>query len=112
MAPVSPPLRSPSFRSRARQLPVEDLTQAPPNFPVGQSQAVFCDILGSTAELTLDVTQQQSRVKATVELNQPEAGYPVLDLVPEVQRVVVDGKELPPSAFAEITDPDGVSRFR
>src|SRR6185503_11741080 len=34
------------------------------------------------------------------------------DLVPDVQRVVLDGKELPASAFQLVRDPDGASKWR
>jgi len=93
-------------------LKTPDLQQAPPSFRVGTNKVVFSDILRSDVDVTFDVSSRQAKVKATVVLEQPEEGSPVLDLVPAVSSVKVDGEELPVSAYAPVKDPDGTSQLR
>lgn len=89
-----------------------DLHQAPPNFSVGNKRVVFADIEHSKIDLTFDVAQKKATSRVRISLFQPEAGAPVLDLVPDVTKLIVDGKELPPEAYATVKDPDGTSSLR
>ena len=85
---------------------------APPNFPVGEKNAIFVDIQKVQATLEFDLKAKQARVRAKVDFEQGQEGYPIIDLVPNVQSIKLDGKETSLSHYVTAIDPDGQSNVR
>jgi hypothetical protein len=85
----------------------------PPDFTSGSSQAIFTDITSETVNLTMDVTAQTANVHATMQINieQPDGGSPVIDLVPpQATTVTVDNGQ--PVILETVKSPDGLTTFR
>ena len=89
-----------------------ETSHAPPNFPVGEKSAVFVDIQKVQATLEFDVKARLATVRAKVDFEQGQEGYPIIDLVPNVQGIKLDGKEVSPSHYVTTIDPDGQSNMR
>src|SRR4051812_30922843 len=53
----------------------DDLSQAPPSFDVGGTPAIFVDFQQSEATLTVDAVGKTATATASVEFDQPAAGY-------------------------------------
>lgn len=88
-----------------------DLVHAPPNFTHDGEPVVFVDIGAVDASLELDIAAATARVSATVVFYQADPGYPVIDLVPAVDGLVVDGTPADPADFVTIPDPDDESEL-
>lgn len=90
-----------------------DVTGAPPSFTDGLGRQIqFVDITHIDVSLDLNVENKTAATQARVEFNQPNTGYPVIELVPGVSAIRVDGEMLEPSQFEEILLPDGASAVR
>ena len=86
--------------------------QAPPSFMVDGRKVVFGDILKVDSSVVFDVAAHRSTVKAVIELELPEKGEPVIELVPRATKVVLDGKEIDPASYSDVPDPAKESHFR
>ena len=78
----------------------------PPNFGVSGGQAVYVDIKNIEVELTFDVASRKALVQAKVAFEQDEKGFPIINLVPEVQSASIDGKALAMGSKRNTLDPD------
>src|SRR5690606_29704245 len=90
----------------------ERIEAAPPDFSVDGVPARFTDVTDALVDFTLDVGAKQASVRSRLELTLREEGYPVLDLVPDVTGIRVNGEEVDPSLFELTEDPDGVTQMR
>ena len=85
----------------------------PPDFTSGSSHAIFTDITSETVNLTMDIAAQTANVHATMRINieQPDGGSPVIDLVPtQATTVTVDNGQ--PVILETVKSPDGLTTFR
>ena len=90
----------------------ERIQAAPPDFEVDGVPARFTDVTNAEVDFTLDVGAKQASVHSRLELTLQEEGYPVLDLVPDVTGIRVNGEEVDPALFELTEDPDGVTQMR
>lgn len=89
-----------------------DLAKVPAGFAVSGGKAVFVDFRNLEATLRFDAKGQTAQVTARLTFQQGEAGFPLLDLLPDAKALRVDGKTLAPSAFKTVSDPDDESQMR
>lgn len=63
----------------------------PPSFPHQGSQAVFVDFESASYDITYNITEKRAVVKALMQLQLPEPGHVVFDLINDPTSVKVDG---------------------
>lgn len=85
-----------------------NLHQAPPNLTLAQGSGVFVDFTKAKSKITYDLSKNEVRAVTTIEFNQPTAGFPIFDLVPNPTSLKLNGK----SANSETTSMNGVSTVR
>ncbi|MFC1611167.1 hypothetical protein ACFL6C_09420 [Myxococcota bacterium] len=85
---------------------------APPPFDILGGRAVFVDIQNVDVAFALDCKKRIATARAVVDFEQPEEGFPVIDLVPDVTELVVDGESVSPRLFLTCADPDRASQLR
>ncbi len=88
------------------------LDQAPENFLYKSTQAVFVDIQSVDIHYVFDVESKEIKAESEIIFDMPERGYPIFDLIPDVKKVLLAGKELDVDLISEISDPDKMSKFR
>lgn len=71
-----------------------NLHQAPPNLNLGRAKAVFVDFKTVKTKITYDLNSRTASAVSEIEFNQTEAGYPIYDLVPSENKVLLNGKEV------------------
>lgn len=91
---------------------VGDIELAPPNFGLGDGDVVFVDILRQKLDVELDTPKKSARIKAQTTFQQWDRGFPIIDLVPGVTTVRIDGVSVDPQHYVEIRDPDKQSYLR
>lgn len=82
-----------------------DLLQAPPSFSVDGESAVFVDLCSAHGSFDFNVATQTATAVATLTFDLAEAGFPVLDLVPQATGVKIDGRSVPIERYAEVVPP-------
>lgn len=83
--------------------------QAPPNFSYKESQAVFVDFEKASYKITYDYQNKKAEVESSITFSSTHAGYPIFDLVPQPQNVMLDGQL---TSAVEIADPDQQTKVR
>jgi len=88
------------------------INKAPPNFLVGDKQAVFVDFRKVDVELHFDAATRRTTVKAKVKFFQKSKGRPLLDLNNDVDSISVNGTALRSFDLRGVRDPDDQSELR
>lgn len=83
---------------------------APPPFSVPGStvKAVFVDFSDAVYDITYDIAQRETRVKATIHFNAEQEGLPAFDFNSVRAQVQLDGAAVTTTAVNPATDSDGV----
>lgn len=89
-----------------------DLDKAPDNFQVSNTQAVFVDFEQVQVSLELDVRNRKATATSRITFHQPQSGYPIFDLVPGVDQVKVNGKEISSSLCGTVSSPQQATTVR
>src|SRR5262245_417540 len=84
---------------------------APPPFGVRDDTAVPVDFQTVHVAYTFDVTRQEARAHAVVHFVAGQAGFPMMDLVPEPSALTLDGATVPAGEFPVVSDPQQTTRF-
>ena len=98
-----------TFSHEAFSVPPELL---PPSFTIEGKKAVPVDFQSVALNLHFNVATKKATAEGKVHFKVIEEGYPILDMVPTPTIVRFDGKEIPVSTFAEIRDPQSVTKLR
>lgn len=83
--------------------------QKPPAFVVGENKFVFISIDSAVYRITLNPASQSATVESEILFHTEEDGFPIFDLVPQLNAVSIDGVQ---AAAPEIPSPDGTTTFR
>jgi hypothetical protein len=84
--------------------------QAPPNFPFRDgNEAVYVDFVRADYAITYDVAAAKATVESEIRFEMPKTGFPLFDLVAAPESATLDGSAV---EVAEVSDPDGISKFR
>ena len=84
----------------------------PPAFNYGNAKAVPIDIERVDINYEFNAATNETRATAVVSFHALEAGYPFLDLVPDVTALAFDDETLSPALFKAVADPDNVTKLR
>jgi hypothetical protein len=87
-------------------------SEAPPGFLVGSALAV--PLLSNGLDLTIDVNvaQRVAIGRGRLRFVLPQAGRPLLDLVPRPTRLSIDGVDVPPERLRLVVPPDDATPLR
>jgi hypothetical protein len=86
-----------------------NLHLAPPSFNVPGGRAVFADFKTARYHITYDANKRRADVVSSIDFEIKEAGYPIFDLVPDVEDLTINGQraDVLTSSF-----PGGLSKIR
>lgn len=85
--------------------------KAPPPFG-RKGEVVPIDIKTVVIDYKFDYDQREAQASAKMVYDQEADGKPFFDLIPEVNKLMIDGIAVPVALFKSIRDPDGVATFR
>lgn len=83
-----------------------DNSFAPPPFTVDGKTATPIEVDSLALVFELDPLQRSALGNAKLLFNLPEAGCPLLDLVPRASRVILDGQQILPERLRLVVPPD------
>ncbi len=87
-----------------------NLHLAPPDFDTDMGvRAVFVDFKHATYDITYDLKHHSTIVKSRIEFTSTKAGFPVLDLIPKVKKLSIDGSK---SGLLDISLPGKASKAK
>lgn len=89
-----------------------ELAKAPPAFPLEGQRAIPVDFLSVSVEYEFDVEKKTARATSYVEFTTDDTGLPFFDLVPNADRLLLDGRELPAATLKLVSPPGNVTKFR
>lgn len=90
-------------------LPSLAILNSPPDFKYKDGKAVFVDFRTAKYELVIDFQNKQSPVMSTITFYQDKEGYPIFDLVNDIQFAKLDSVKV---SVLEIDTPDGATKIR
>jgi hypothetical protein len=67
---------------------------SPPNFAYQNGEAVFIDMQEATYNLVYDVANRTAKAHSEITFTMDQAGYPVFDLVPNIELAQMDGENV------------------
>lgn len=86
-----------------------DLTHRPRSFAVSSGSAVFVDFKDAHYLITYDITNKSAKIKAEIQFDAPEAGFPIFDSVEAPESIMLDGK---PVEAVQTKTPAGETTLR
>ncbi len=89
-----------------------DLDQAIPGFSSSGKTAIPIDFQSVALQLNFDPATKTGIGRCEIEFRSGETGYPILDLVPSVRKVVLNGNDLGAGALPTISSPDNATKMR
>ena len=89
-----------------------DLDNAFPSFTTSGKTAVPADFQHIALELQFDPATSRATGRCEIEFTTAKDGYPVMDLVPEATKVVLNGTDLGRGGLPRISSPDSATRLR
>ncbi len=88
----------------------KDAERMPKSFHVSEGRMIFVDFLSADYEVTYDLLDKKSLVKAQIKFQQYEGGFPVFDSVQDPLKVIVNGEEVT-SGIVRTPDSETTVRF-
>ncbi len=85
---------------------------APPSFELRSGKAVFTDFESVSVAYTFDYSRRTASAEATIKFRALESGYPIFDLVPNINSATLNGEDLRSDEIDLTYDPDRSSKFR
>ncbi len=93
-------------------LHASDLDRAIPSFTTAGKTAVPIDFQSVGLQLTFDLASQAGIGRCEIEFKAGATGYPLMDLVPSVRRVSLNGTDLGANGLTTVSAPDGTTKMR
>jgi hypothetical protein len=85
------------------------IDQAPPSFPYKDGNATFVDFQKAHYDMKGERRLFGLKVKSTIEFVMPSEGYPLFDLVQNMESIKLNGKDV---TVSEIDSPDKITKYR
>ncbi|MEL6547480.1 MAG: hypothetical protein AAFQ82_22845, partial [Myxococcota bacterium] len=84
----------------------------PPNFDIPGGTAVYAKIQSRDTEFTFDARRGRILARSTVVFDQKDTGFPVMDLVPDPTKVLINGEKVSNRSYARINEPGKMNKTR